>query len=289
MKPILLQTSAEMSRWSTTQLEQGHRIALVPTMGALHAGHLRLVEEASARADLVVVSIFVNPTQFGPGEDLDAYPRTLDEDLAALEGLNCVSVVFAPPASEMYPNYPNLTWVEVDTMGDYLCGASRPGHFKGVTTVVSRLFAICRPQLAVFGLKDAQQFFILKRMTQDFGFGTELIGIPTVREEDGMALSSRNRYLSSKEREEAVALSRAVEKGRKLLLEGTFNVAADLVSVLKTDLSQLKTGVIDYVDIVDTSNLQPISSVVPGQQLLIALAVKFGRARLIDNSIVEIP
>lgn len=278
-----------MSRWSTTQLEQGHRIALVPTMGALHAGHLRLVEEASARADLVVVSIFVNPTQFGPGEDLDAYPRTLDEDLAALEGLNCVSVVFAPPASEMYPNYPNLTWVEVDTMGDYLCGASRPGHFKGVTTVVSRLFAICRPQLAVFGLKDAQQFFILKRMTQDFGFGTELIGIPTVREEDGMALSSRNRYLSSKEREEAVALSRAVEKGRKLLLEGTFNVAADLVSVLKTDLSQLKTGVIDYVDIVDTSNLQPISSVVPGQQLLIALAVKFGRARLIDNSIVEIP
>jgi len=288
MIPVLIRNRRDMADWSAQQRASGKRVALVPTMGALHAGHLTLVREASERSDVVVVTIFVNPTQFGPGEDLDAYPRTLDEDVQALTNQGITAVVFAPEVSEIYPVLPNLTWVEVASMGDYLCGATRPGHFKGVTTVVSRLLAICSPSIAIFGLKDAQQFFILQRMTLEMGFNTDLIGIPTVREPDGLALSSRNRYLTPDERAEAARLSQAVQKGKQLLLETSPAHIPSVLAAIRQDLSSLTFGVMDYAEIVDTADLQPVLSAQPGQKLLVAVAVKFGRARLIDNSIVEI-
>jgi len=288
MKPILVRTKCEMSDWSAKQQGIGLTIALVPTMGALHAGHLKLVEEASKVSDFVVISIFVNPTQFGPGEDLDAYPRVLNEDVYVLENQGLAAVIFAPEVTEIYPNAPNLTWVEVDAMGDHLCGASRPGHFRGVTTVVSRLLSIINPDLAVFGLKDAQQFFILKRMAQEMGFRTAIIGIPTVRESDGLALSSRNRYLNELERSEAVFLSKAVQVGKKLISTGSPVRAVDLLARVRQELSPIQSGTIDYVEFVDTKDLQPVLNTVKGQTVLVAVAVKFGKARLIDNSIVEV-
>ena len=263
-------------------------MALVPTMGALHAGHLALVREARSRADRVVVSIFVNPTQFGPGEDFEAYPRTLDSDLAALSKDGCCDAVFAPPASEIYPEGANLTWVTVDRMGDHLCGASRPGHFRGVTTVVARLFAITEPDEAVFGLKDAQQFFILRRMTREMGFGVEMVGLPTVRESDGLALSSRNRYLDAAQRKAAPALHRALSAARARVEQGE-RQAGVLVSSVTEALERVPECRIDYVQLVATSDLQPVQHLEAGQQVLLAVAGWFGTARLIDNVIMDVP
>lgn len=263
-------------------------MALVPTMGALHAGHLALVREARTRADHVVVSVFVNPTQFGPGEDFEAYPRTLESDLAALSAEGCCDAVFAPPASEIYPEGENLTWVTVDRMGDHLCGASRPGHFRGVTTVVARLFAIVEPDVAVFGLKDAQQFFILRRMSREMGFGVELVGLPTVRESDGLAMSSRNRYLDAAQRAAAPALYRALSAARTRVSDGERRSEA-LVRGVQEALEAVPECRIDYIQLVAASDLQPVSELVPGKQGLLALAAWFGSARLIDNVILDVP
>lgn len=257
-------------------------------MGALHAGHLALAREARTRADRVVVSVFVNPTQFGPNEDFEAYPRTLKADLTALAADGCCDAVFAPSASEIYPEGENLTWVTVDRMGDHLCGASRPGHFRGVTTVVARLFAIVEPDVAVFGLKDAQQFFILRRMTREMGFGIEMVGLPTVREQDGLAMSSRNRYLDAAQREAAPALYRALSAARTQVELGERR-AETLVAAVREALAQVPACRTDYVQLVATSDLQPVESLKSGQQVLLALAAWFGTARLIDNVIIDVP
>ncbi|MEQ9103881.1 MAG: pantoate--beta-alanine ligase [Rhodothermales bacterium] len=281
----LIHASDAMSAWTRDRRKTGHTVALVPTMGALHPGHLNLVEAASREADRVVVSIFVNPTQFGEGEDYDAYPRTLDADVAALRAQGLAHAVFAPTVEDMYPIRPNRTWVAVDGLDEWLCGRSRPGHFRGVTTVVSRLFARVEPDVAVFGMKDAQQFFILRRMTADFGFPVRLVGVPTVRAADGLALSSRNAYLTTVERADAPRLFRSLTAAKKALEAGERR--PDRLDASVRDV--LGDVDIDYVSIVDTEHLQPLEALVSGQEIMVALAVRFGAARLIDNVVVEVP
>jgi len=263
----------------------GFRVALVPTMGALHDGHLALVSRASDEADVVVVSIFVNPTQFGPGEDFDAYPRDVSADVDTLRRQGLASHVFAPAPGEIYPVWPNRTWVEVKGMDTTLCGATREGHFRGVVTVVSRLFAVVQPDVAVFGMKDAQQFFILNRLCEDMGFATRMVGVETVREADGLAMSSRNRYLSDEDRRRAPCLYAAVRKARSLILEGERNVR-----VIETAMREELAGTdVDYASIVDTALLRPVDTLRPGMEILAAVAVYFDRARLIDNTVVTVP
>ncbi len=281
----LIHASAAMSTWTRDARQSGHTVALVPTMGALHPGHLNLVEAASREAGRVVVSIFVNPTQFGEGEDFDAYPRSLDADVAALRAQGLAHVVFAPSVDEIYPFRPNRTWVTVDGLDAWLCGRSRPGHFRGVTTVVSRLFARVSPDVAVLGMKDAQQFFILRRMAADFGFPVRLVGVPTVRAHDGLALSSRNAYLTTAERADAPRLFRALTAAKEALEAGERRPDR-LEAVVRDVLGDLD---IDYVSIVDTEHLHPLEALVSGQEVLIALAVRYGAARLIDNVVVEVP
>ena len=277
-----------MRAWSRACLERGETIVLVPTMGALHEGHLALVERGRKTAQRVIVSVFVNPTQFGPGEDFEAYPRTLEHDTEVLSRQGMTDVVFAPSVDQIYPNVQNLTWVTVDRMGDLLCGASRPGHFKGVTTVVSRLFNITRPDYAVFGMKDAQQFFILRRMTQELGLGTELVGVETVREDDGLALSSRNRYLNVAQREQAPRLFQALQSAREQVLAGERD-GGKLIEEMESNLSGATEGRIDYLEIVDTTELQPVSQLESGAEIVVAGAAYFGSARLIDNVVIRVP
>lgn len=257
--------------------KEGLKVGFVPTMGNLHAGHIRLVEEALARSDRAVASIFVNPTQFGPGEDFDSYPRTLDADCERLRSAGC-HLVFAPPVEEMYPDR-NRTWVDVDLLGDHLCGASRPGHFRGVTTVVSKLFNIVQPDLACFGEKDFQQLAIIRRMTRDLFLPVEIVGVPTVREPDGLAMSSRNGYLSAAERARAPALYEVLCDLRQELVDG----ARDLRDLERRHAEAL-TGrgfVVDYLVIADAETLAPAAA--PEGRLVVAAAARIGSTRLIDN------
>ena len=265
----------------------GRRLALVPTMGALHAGHLALVAEAKRRADHVTVSVFVNPTQFAPGEDYARYPRTLEADLAALAAAGGVDAVFAPDAAEMYPfGLPPFTTVRVRDLDRHLCGAFRPGHFEGVTTVVAKLFLACRPHLAVFGEKDAQQLAIVRRMTKELGFGIEVVGHPIVREADGLALSSRNRYLTDEERAQAVVLSEAVAAARAAAEAGERRASA-LVDAMRQTVARAPLARLQYAEVVDAETLQPAETLAPGRYLA-ALAVFFGDTRLIDNTTIEL-
>lgn len=264
------------------------RLALVPTMGALHAGHLALVEAARERADHVTVSVFVNPTQFGPGEDFEAYPRTLDADLDALAAAGGVDAVFAPSAAEMYPfGLPPWATVSVRDLDRHLCGATRPGHFEGVTTVVTKLFLACRPHLAVFGQKDAQQLAILRRMTAELGFGIEIVGRPIVREADGLALSSRNRYLNSEERAQAPVLHRALAAAEAAVDEGERSADA-LRQLIAREIETAPLARVQYAEIVDADTLQPVEGLseesASGGRYLAAVAVFFGDTRLIDNT-----
>lgn len=271
--------------------EQTH--ALVPTMGALHDGHLALVREALDRADHVTVSIFVNPTQFGPDEDYDEYPRELDADREKLAALG-VDTVFAPPAEEMYPHADDdnlrgpVTWVEVERLTDHLCGAYREGHFRGVTTVVTKLFHACKPDVAVFGTKDAQQLVVLRRMTEDLLFDVDVVGVPTIREDDGLAESSRNQYLSDREREQATVLYDAVQAAEALVEDGEQEAQA-IVDAMRNALAQAPDGEVEYAEVVNARTLQPIDTLTPGQVVLAAVAVYFGDTRLIDNTFVEVP
>ena len=285
--PVFL-TVQEMQAHADAARATGHRLALVPTMGALHAGHLALVEDARQRGDHVTVSVFVNPTQFAPGEDYDAYPRTLDADLDALEAAGGVDAVFAPDAGSMYPfGLPPFATVSVRELGRHLCGASRPGHFQGVTTVVTKLFLACRPHVAVFGQKDAQQLAIVRRMTEELGFGVEVVGHPIVREPDGLAMSSRNRFLSPDERRQAVVLSRALRAAGEALAEGERGASA-LAGVMEAQVATAPLAQIDYAEVVDADALQPVSTLSAqgesGGRYLAALAVRFGGTRLIDNA-----
>lgn len=270
----------------------GRRLALVPTMGALHDGHLALVKMARQNADHVTVSIFVNPTQFGPTEDYDAYPRTLDADLDALASIGGVDAVFAPTPEAMYPfGLPPYATVHVRQLDQHLCGATRPGHFEGVTSIVTRLFLACRPHVAVFGKKDAQQLAILRRMTAELGFGIELIGHPIVREPDGLAMSSRNRYLSPDERGQAVVLSQALAATGHSVRAGERSVDM-LTDALHRQLETAPLARVQYAEIVDADTLQPVETLVQDGssegRYLAAVAVYFGDTRLIDNTLLTV-
>lgn len=271
--------------------KQHKRVALVPTMGALHSGHLALVKEAARRGDVVVVSIFVNPTQFGPGEDFDRYPRSLEQDVSQLRSVGAVQYVFAPPVEEIYPgavgrNEPIR--LVVTGLDRELCGRHRDGHFNGVVTVVAKLLNIVRPDVAVFGLKDAQQFVILKRLVQDFHYDIEMVGVPTIREENGLAMSSRNAYLTSKEREQAVVLSRAIAEAVRRIRSGEQHIEGVVGAMLETMATSTEARV-QYAQVVDAHTLQPVDDIAPSQQLLVAVAAYFGQTRLIDSGFVAAP
>ena len=259
--------------------DQGPEVCLVPTMGALHAGHLSLIEAARKRSDRVVVSIFVNPTQFGPGEDFERYPRPLERDLKELERLG-VGTVLVPEAGQMYPEG-HRTRVLVEGLGRKLCGLSRPTHFQGVATVVLKLFHLVRPQAAFFGQKDAQQSILIRRMVRDLDLDVEVVVCPTVRERDGLAVSSRNRYLSPDERRAAPVLFRSLEWARQEVARGERRAPALLAGVQRCLDAEARVRV-DYAVLVDPVDLEPVDWL-EGKSLL-ALAVFVGTTRLIDNA-----
>jgi pantoate--beta-alanine ligase len=276
---VVRQPEALQKRLMEKRLE-GKTIALVPTMGALHAGHCSLMAEGRKRCDVLVVSIFVNPTQFGPSEDLSAYPRTFDADLESCDREG-VDVIFFPEPGSMYPEGFS-TWVEVEGLTEGLCGATRPGHFRGVTTVVAKLFLLAQPHVAIFGWKDAQQLLTIRRMTRDLGFPVEIVGVDTFRESDGLAMSSRNRYLSPEERAEAPALYRALKEAERMHRESGENRSDALRDIIKRRIESESSARIDYIEIVAMDTLRPTDTVVEGNTL-IALAAFMSQARLIDN------
>jgi len=262
---------------------QGKTIGFVPTMGYLHQGHLDLVKIARRKSDIVVVSIFVNPTQFGPKEDLNKYPRDFnrDEKLLAKEK---VDYIFYPTVKSMYPkNY--ATSIDLPSLTNVLCGKSRPAHFQGVATIVAKLFNIVKPDLAVFGQKDGQQAVIIKQMVQDLNFPIKIIVAPTTREKDGLAMSSRNIYLTPEQREQAVVLYHALQHAKKMIKDGEKNIHK-IIALMEELIESIPDAKIDYIQIVDADTLQPIQQI--SGKILIALAVKFGHCRLIDNMIVKI-
>jgi pantoate--beta-alanine ligase len=289
----VLHTVNEMQAHADAARAEGHTLALVPTLGALHEGHLALVRTALEEADHVTVSVFVNPTQFGPDEDYDEYPRDLEGDQKKLEALN-VDALFAPSVDEMYP-YLNdealpgpLAWVSVDRLDEHLCGAYREDHFQGVTTVVTKLLHACKPDLAVFGKKDAQQYVILQRLVEALLFDVDIVGVPTVRESDGLATSSRNEYLDPEEREQAPVLFEAVSAAEEAIKEGEQETEV-VVRAMENELAAAPAGEVEYAEVVDANTLQPTEHLAPGQEVLAAVAVYFGDTRLIDNTFVEVP
>lgn len=279
----MLTSVREMREYSDRVKSEGKTIGLVPTMGFLHEGHLSLIRQAKVSTDVVVVSIFVNPTQFGVGEDFDEYPRSMEKDTAAClrEG---VDVIFAPTAEEMYPS-PYLTYVNVEKITERLCGKSRPGHFRGVATVVNKLFNIVAPDKAFFGQKDAQQLIVIRRMVKDLNMRIKVIPVPIVREPDGVAMSSRNKYLSPQERQSAKCLNRALLHAKELISGGERD-SARIVDAMRKIIENEQLAQVDYIEIFDADSLEEISRV--EGNVLIALAVKFGSARLIDNMVVNV-
>ena len=260
---------------------EGKHIGFVPTMGALHEGHLSLVRAANSQCDMVVVSIFVNPTQFGPNEDFAKYPRTFERDCKLLEQEG-VDLVFAPSVEEMYPQGA-VTYVTVEGMSDKLCGRSRPGHFRGVATVVSKLFHIVEPDLAFFGQKDAAQVAIIKRMVRDLSMPVAIVVCPIVREPDGLAMSSRNAYLTPEQRKQALVLSRALRRVQQVFDRGERN-AAKLIGAGKQVITEESSVRLDYLEIVDPETLDCVE--VARSKTLVALAAFVGTTRLIDNVIL---
>lgn len=274
----ILRSVADMKAFSRKRRAAGETIGLVPTMGYLHEGHLSLVRGCRANADLTVVSIFVNPAQFGPKEDLRSYPRDLQRD-ADMLGREGVDVVFAPPEDEMYP--PGYkTFVEVHGLQDRLCGRSRPGHFRGVCTIVLKLFNIVRPDVAFFGWKDAQQLIILRKMTRDLDLEVRVEGLPLVRDGDGLALSSRNSYLSADERRAALVLSKGLREAEAMAEAGEKSAKAIIAKLVDT-IGKEPLARIDYLEIVSMDDFTPLESI--DGDALVALAVYIGKTRLIDN------
>ena len=279
---LLVTDIGEMREIALGAFREGRSIGFVPTMGYLHRGHLSLMEAARAQNDLVAASIFVNPAQFGPQEDFARYPRDLAADSALAEKAG-VDVLFCPQVEDMYPAGYSC-YVEPQGLSERLCGASRPGHFRGVCTVVLKLFNIVRPSRAYFGQKDAQQCIILQRMIRDLDLNIELVRLPIVREPGGLAMSSRNVYLSEEERQQALALSRALEQGERLFAAGERNAAAILKAV-GAELSRATLGRLDYAELVDMESLLPLEYL--NKPALLALAMYFGQTRLIDNTVLE--
>ena len=279
---VCLETLKAMKAYHN-QLPPGQKVALVPTMGSLHDGHLALVKEAKRRAQVVIVSIFVNPLQFGPHEDYEKYPRDLKSDLQKLEPLEPLTV-FAPLVTEMYPRGPSRTVLTMPSMTNVMCGLGRPGHFDGVATVVCKLFNIIRPDLALFGKKDAQQVAIIRQLTRDLNFPVEIVGVPTVREPSGLAMSSRNQYLTPNQKEQAAFLYRALLTG-KTLFEGGERHAEKLMREVARILQEHHIEP-EYISLVDYDTLAPVNTFV-ASPVILALAAPIGRARLIDNVVLE--
>ena len=278
----VIKSPSEMQQKASAWRREGKVIAFVPTMGYFHEGHLSLMREGRERGDVLVVSIFVNPTQFGPGEDFDRYPRDMERDLRMAEEVG-VDVIFAPTVEEMYPEG-YQTYVEVEKVTKYLCGLSRPGHFRGVTTVVTKLFNIVKPHVALFGQKDYQQLITIQRMVKDLNMDVEIVGMPTVREEDGLAASSRNVYLSPEERKAALSLHRSLRRAEELFSEGVRESQRILEEVKKV-LEAEPLVKIDYVHVCDPETLEDIEGPI-GERALVAVAAKVGTTRLIDNTLV---
>lgn len=278
----LIHSISQMRQLSRRLRRQGARLGLVPTMGALHEGHLSLVRAAKVKSDLVAVSIFVNPTQFGPNEDFARYPRSLEKDCELLEREG-VEFVFAPSAEEMYPSGA-VTWVTIEELSERLCGKSRPGHFRGVATVVAKLFNVVEPDIAFFGQKDAAQVAVLKRMVRELNFPVEVEVCPIVRESDDLALSSRNAYLTADERRMALVLHASLQRAQKLFHDGERD-APKIVSEAKKAFVLQPAVRLDYFEIVDPDTLEPISTI--NNRSLVAVAAFVGSTRLIDNILLE--
>ncbi|GAB4553254.1 MAG: pantoate--beta-alanine ligase [Geothermobacteraceae bacterium] len=275
----IIRSTTEMQSRCLALREAGKRIAFVPTMGWLHEGHLSLLREGRRRGDVLVLSIFVNPTQFGENEDFDSYPRDLDRDAALAESVG-VDLIFAPEAADMYPRG-YRTFVDVTgPMTEVLCGASRPGHFRGVTTVVTKLFTIVQPHVALFGQKDFQQLAVIRRMTGDLNLPVEVVGMPIVRETDGLAMSSRNVYLTDDQRRQALALSRSLDLARELVAAGERD-SARIIADVRSQIEAEPEARIDYVSICHQDSLQDQPEVDADSVLLLAVFV--GQTRLIDN------
>jgi pantoate--beta-alanine ligase len=281
----IIRTVEELRRWSRSERHAGRTIGLVPTMGALHAGHASLIRAAAASCSSVAVSVFINPTQFGPSEDYDQYPRTLEADCALAES-NGATVVFAPSVNELYPSGPGTpaeTFVDVGSLSSKLDGASRPGHFRGVATVVAKLFLAAEPDRAFFGRKDAAQVAVLRRMTRDLRLAVEINVCPIVREADGLALSSRNAYLNPEERVQALILSRVVRYVASMPASGERSASA-LLAAAREIFASVPEVRIDYIALVDWNTLDPVETAAPGT--LFAVAAYVGPTRLIDNTIL---
>ena len=276
-------TVAECRAALETLRSGGRRVGFVPTMGALHVGHMSLIDAAVAKCDYVVVSIFVNPTQFGPNEDLDEYPRDLEADsrLCAEAG---VELVFAPDVGEMYPNR-NMTWVNVAELTTGLCGRNRPGHFRGVTTVCNKLFNIVRPDVAFFGQKDVQQAIVIKRMAADTNLPLEIEICPTIREKDGLAMSSRNIYLDEQQRKDAVLLYEALTRARQMVRQGVRS-SRQIIAAMNEILQSAPDVAAEYVNIVDPETLAELDIIT--DRAIIAVAARVKTTRLIDNIIVDL-
>ena len=266
------ETRKQIKQWK----KEGKTIGLVPTMGFLHEGHASLIRKCREQNDIVVVSDFVNPTQFGPNEDLEAYPRDFERDSKLCESLGA-DLIFAPSPEDMY--HDPHAFVSIDTLSETLCGKTRPIHFKGVCTVVTKLFHIVAPDRAYFGEKDAQQLAIIRKMVKDLNFDIEIVGCPIVREEDGLAKSSRNTYLNDKERQAALCLSRAVKTGKEVIYTGAD--AKEVLNPMKAIIEAEPLARIDYVSMVDALTMQPIEKA--DRDVLVAMAVYIGKTRLIDN------
>lgn len=279
---LTISSAQEMNAFTKAAHLTGKRIGFVPTMGALHEGHLSLVRASRAQSDVVVVSIFVNPAQFGPNEDFSKYPRSFDRDAAMLEGEGA-DCIFSPAVEEMYP--PGATtWVTVEGLSERLDGRSRPGHFRGVSTVVSKLFNIVQPDAAFFGQKDAAQVAVIRKMVRDLNFDVRIIVCPIVREKDGLAMSSRNAYLTSEQRQQATVLSRSLQRVQQLIAQGQ-NSAEELIQAGKQPMSEEPDVKLDYFEIVNPDTLDPVQHVRDGA--LVAVAAYVGTTRLIDNALIS--
>ncbi|MBO8154979.1 MAG: pantoate--beta-alanine ligase [Bacillaceae bacterium] len=278
----VFRTAEEIQSYSLNKRKEGKTIGFVPTMGYLHEGHQRLIKEARTHDDIVILSIFVNPLQFGPSEDFERYPRDEERDLKIAEMEN-VDAVFIPTVNDMYPRSLSIT-MKVTERTDVLCGKSREGHFDGVATVLTKLFHLILPHRAYFGLKDAQQVAVVDALIEDLNFPVELIPVPTVREGDGLARSSRNVYLSEEERQEAKYLYQALEHGRSLVKNGEKDRNV-IINEVRNFINEHTHGKIDYVDLLTYPELQPLTHI--NQRVILAIAVFFNKARLIDNVIFE--
>ncbi|MED1793802.1 pantoate--beta-alanine ligase [Brevibacillus nitrificans] len=279
-----ISTIAEMRVHIKEARRLGKTIGIVPTMGFLHQGHLSLVKAAREKCDLVVMSIFVNPLQFGPNEDFERYPRDIEHDRQMAQSAG-VDLLFTPEVGEMYPK-PILTNISVSNVTEQLCGKSRPGHFDGVATVVTKLFQIVQPDYAFFGQKDAQQVAVVTQMTYDLSMPVQIVPCPIVREEDGLAMSSRNVYLTPEQRKEALVLSQSLKQAKSWLGEGV--ALSEIRERIIDMIAAMPLASIDYVELLRYPDLTPVEQRTPGESIIIALAVRFGHTRLIDNLITNI-